>query len=250
MDMDGGGKQLALFRLRMALCMDKKPERIFQGMPVIFAKTSRAAAFASLTVLAALTACSNKGEIAQGGIISVRSACPDAAIPAYTGDVTLFRAPGNTDASNLDAVAEITNMRSNCSDAGSQFYTEATFEVTARRTDASQPRQITLPYFSTVVRGGSNVVAKRIGTVTLNFAAGQERASAMAKASSYVDKSVATLPSEVQDRINRKRKAGDADAALDPLADPQVKAAIQRTSFALLVGFNLTQDQLRYNVTR
>ena len=35
-----------------------------------------------------------------------------------------------------------------------------------------------------------------------------------------------------------------------PFAQPDVKAALQRTSFELLVGFNLTQDQLKYNATR
>ena len=55
---------------------------------------------------------------------------------------------------------------------------------------------------------------------------------------------------DIQELITQKRKAGDADAALDPFARPEVKAALQRTSFDLLVGFNLTQDQLRYNATR
>ena len=50
--------------------------------------------------------------------------------------------------------------------------------------------------------------------------------------------------------ITRERKPGDADAALDPMADPEVRAAVQRASFELLVGFQLTQDQLRYNATR
>ena len=35
---------------------------------------------------------------------------------------------------------------------------------------------MTLPYFVTVLRGGSAVVTKRVGNVTLNFADGQERA--------------------------------------------------------------------------
>ena len=64
------------------------------------------------------------------------------------------------------------------------------------------------------------------------------------------DKASATLPPEIQQKITQKRKAGDADAAIDPFAQPDVKAALQRTSFELLVGFNLTQDQLKYNATR
>ena len=41
-----------------------------------------------------------------------------------------------------------------------------------------------------------------------------------------------------------------ANEEFTPAEQPDVKAALQRTSFELLVGFNLTQDQLRYNATR
>ena len=40
------------------------------------------------------------------------------------------------------------------------------------------------------------------------------------------------------------------DGLLDPLADPAVRAAVQRAPFELLIGFQLTEDQLRYNATR
>ncbi|MDI1295570.1 MAG: hypothetical protein PSY12_06735 [bacterium] len=198
----------------------------------------------------ALAGCSRKGEIdATGGIVAVRSACPTAAIPANTGDITLFNPAQSRDASAIDVVADITNLRSTCAD-GAQLYTDATFVVNARRSDVSAARQVTLPYFSAVVRGGNAVVAKRVSQVTLNFAAGEYRASATAKAGSYVDKASATLPPEILQKITQKRKAGDADAAIDPFAQPDVKAALLRTSFELLVGFNLTPDQLRYNATR
>ncbi|MFP5431845.1 MAG: hypothetical protein ACLGIM_01815, partial [Alphaproteobacteria bacterium] len=141
-----------------------------------------------------LAGCSRRGEIdASGGIVAVRSACPVAAVPAYTGDITLFNPANSTDASAIDVVANITDLRSTCTD-GAQFYTEATFTVNARRSDASAARQVTLPYYSAVVRGGNAVVAKRVGQVTLNFAPGDYRASAQAKAASYVEKSSATLP--------------------------------------------------------
>jgi hypothetical protein len=34
------------------------------------------------------------------------------------------------------------------------------------------------------------------------------------------------------------------------MADPAVREAVRRASFELLVGFQLTQDQLAYNATR
>ena len=93
-------------------------------------------------------------------------------------------------------------------------------------------------------------MAKRLGTVTVSFPEGQTRGSGHAQAAAYVDRAAATLPADVQERINRKRRAGDADAAIDPLSIPEVRAAVQRASFELLVGFQLTQEQLEYNVRR
>ena len=102
----------------------------------------------------------------------------------------------------------------------------------------------------TVVQGGTAVVAKRIGNVTVNFADGQTRGTGRGQASAYVDRAAATLPADIMERITRKRKAGDQDAAIDPLSIPEVRAAVARASFELLVGFQLTQDQLEYNVRR
>lgn len=206
-------------------------------------------ALTGLLVLA-LAGCSRRGEIdATGGVVAVRSACPTAAIPAFTGDVTLFDPPQSRDAAAIDVVANISDLRSTCAE-GAQLYTQATFTVSARRSDAGSARQVTLPYFATVMRGGNAVVAKRVGQVTLDFAPGAHRASTTATAGSYVDKGAATLPPEIQQKITQTRKAGEADAAIDPFSQPDVRAALARTSFELLVGFNLTQDQLRYNATR
>jgi hypothetical protein len=107
-----------------------------------------------------------------------------------------------------------------------------------------------LPYFATVVQGGTNVVSKRLGQVALSFAEGQYRASTSGTASSQVLRSAATLPEDIRRQITRERKPGDADAALDPLADPAVRAAVTRASFEFLIGFQLTSEQLSYNATR
>ena len=216
-------------------------------------KSAFAKAFTGLLLAGALAGCAGEGDLVvdQGvGITAVLSSCPDVGIPDYTGDVTTFRTAGDQTQSNLDVSAAITNLRSTCNDSGAQVYSEATFDVHARRTDVRGARTVTLPYFVTVLRGSSAVVTKRVGQVTLSFADGQERASTTAKAGSYVERSAATLPEDIRERITRKRRAGDPDAALDPLADPEVKAAIQRTRFEMLVGFQLTESQLAYNATR
>ncbi len=202
---------------------------------------------------AALAGCKSSGDIVvqEGvGITALRTACPAVGIPDYTGDITLFRSPTERTLAAMDLTATITNVRSTCDDSGAEIYANATFDVYARRTDTSGPRTVTLPYFSTVVRGTSAVVSKRVGTVTLNFAPGQERAQATAQAGAYINRAEATLPEDIREQITRKRKSGDPDAAIDPLSLPEVRAAIDRASFELLVGFQLDQQQLAYNVTR
>jgi multidrug efflux pump subunit AcrB len=109
---------------------------------------------------------------------------------------------------------------------------------------------VEIPYFATVLRGGDSVVSKRVGTVTLSFADGQERAEGQGTAAAYVSRAEATLPPDIRERITRKRKAGDTDAAVDPLTEPDVRAALARASFELLVGFQMTDAQLAYNATR
>ncbi len=197
--------------------------------------------------------CSSEGaiDLSSGvGISVIRTGCPAVAVPDHTGDITIFNPATSTDASAIDVVAYITNVRSTCNSEGARIYSEATFDVYASRTRPTGARTVTIPYFSTVVQGGTAVIAKRVNNVTLQFADGAYRATASGKAGSYVDASAARLPEDVIERLTRKRKPGDPDAALDPLADPTIKAAVTRSTFELLIGFQLTPAQLQYNATR
>ena len=215
--------------------------------------TTRILALATLPLLALAAGCAKKGELVVDsgvGVTALRTACPTVGVPDYTGDVTTFSAPGRTDAGALDVTATMTNVRSQCNDAGEKVYTIADFDVLGRRADVRGARRVELPYFVTIVRGGTAVIAKRIGTVTLDFADGQERAQAHAQAASYIDRAEATLPEDIRKRITKKRKVGSDEAAVDPLAEPDIRAALARASFEVLVGFQLNEQQLAYNATR
>lgn len=226
-----------------------------------------AAAAALLGGAAVLGGCSHNGELVvdEGvGITAIRTSCPAVGMADYTGDITLFQQPAARQAGDIDVSAAMTDVRGHCDQASDEYkkkkkerivpgelvHSNVTFKVVARRTDPAGARDVVLPYFVTVLRGGSSVVAKRIGTVTLHFADGQLRAEAEAQGEAVIDKASATLARRYRDEITRKRKAGEADAAVDPLADPNVQAAVDRASFEVLVGFQLTDDQLAYNATR
>ena len=144
----------------------------------------------------------------------------------------------------------LTNVRSTCTDAGDDILTTLTFSVEGRRLRTDGARDVTLPYFVTVVQGGSAVVAKRLGHVTLHFEAGQPRASVQGTGTATVSRAAATLPDDVRKKLLEKRKAGGEDAAVDPLTRPEVRQAVLRATFEALVGFQLTGDQLKYNATR
>lgn len=205
---------------------------------------------ASLIALALLAGCTRKGNIESGGIYTVRSACPQVAIPAATGDITLFDPATSTDASAIDVEATITNVRANCQDSGTDVISTATFDVVATRRNPTQARQVVLPFFDVVVQAGQNVVAKRVGAVALNFPAGSIRAQTSGQATARISRSAATLPENVRAILTKPRKVGDPDAAIDPMSDPAIRTAVANASFSHLVGFELTQDQLKYNATR
>jgi hypothetical protein len=208
-----------------------------------------------LTALLALTllgGCRHTGDIADesAGVYAVRSACPIVGVPAETGDITLFNPPGSTDSRAIDVTATITDVRATCADAGNDVASTATFTIVALRRDPGPARQVLLPYFDVALQGGTKIVAKQVGQAALNFGAGDVHAWARVQATVRVNRAAATLPANVRQTITRPRKAGDPTAAIDPLADPVVRAAVANATFEHMVGFQMTEDQLKYNATR
>ena len=208
---------------------------------------------AALTALTLLAGCRHAGDLTSengGGVYAVRSTCPVAGIPTGTGDITLFNPPGSTDARAIDVTATITQLRAFCQDSGDDVVSTVTFTVTALRRDAGPARKVVLPYFDVALRGGTNIAAKQIGYVGLDFPAGSQHATTRAQATIRVNRASATLPANVRAILTRPRKSGELDAAIDPLSEPSVRAAVAAATYEHLVGFQMTRDQLKYNATR
>jgi hypothetical protein len=208
---------------------------------------------AALAAIVLLSACRHAGDVTDengGGVYAVRSTCPIAGVPAGTGDVTLFNPSGSTDSRAIDVTATITDVRATCQDAGNDIVSTATFTIVGLRRDAGPARQVVLPYFDVALRGGGTVAAKQVGQAVLNFAAGDIHAWARVQATVRVNRSATVLPARVRQVLTRERKPGQADAAVDPMSDPSVQRAVANATFEHLVGFELTQDQLKYNATR
>jgi len=208
---------------------------------------------ALICTAALLAGCRHAGDVTAengGGIYAVRSTCPLVGVPAGTGDITLFNPVGSRDSRAIDVTATITDVRATCADAGNDVVSTATFTVVGLRRDAGPARQVILPYFDVALRGGSEVAAKRLGSLALNFPEGSLHAWTRAQATVRVNRGAATLPQNVRRILTQPRKAGEAQAASDPLADPSIRTAVANATFEHLVGFQMTQDQLKYNATR
>ena len=203
-----------------------------------------------LLTLTLLSACSRRGQIEDGGIYVRRSACPILGIPAATGDVTLFNPPQSRESEAIDVTATMTNLFANCDESGDWVVSNAVFDVLAVRRDAGPSRQVVLPFFSAALQGGNRVVAKKVGQVVLNFPAGSNRAQAKGQTVLQVSRAVATLPENARKILTRVRRPGQQEAAIDPLTDPAVRAAVAAATFEHLVGFQMNADMLRYNATR
>jgi hypothetical protein len=204
-----------------------------------------------LSAMLAVTACADgRKTIENGGVYTRRTVCPQVAIPAATGDVTLFDPAGRTDSAALDVVATITNVRSTCSEGTDPIVSSATFDVVATRRDAGPARTVVLPFFDVAMQAGSDVVAKRIGQVAVNFPDGSRRGAGRGGATIRITRDATGLTADVRAKLTQRRKAGDVNAAIDPLSDPAVRAAVARATFEHLIGFQLSSEQLRYNATR
>jgi hypothetical protein len=203
-----------------------------------------------IPLVLATAACAGRKEYQDGGVYTRRTVCPQVAIPAATGDVTFFAPEGRTDAAAIDVVATITNVRSTCDESGDSIVSTASFDVVATRRDAAAARTVVLPYLDIAMQAGNQVIAKRVGQVAVSFPAGGRRAASRGQATIRIARPATVLPANVRAELTKERKPGDVNAAVDPLSDPAIRAAVARATFEHLVGFQLTDAQLRYNATR
>jgi hypothetical protein len=114
----------------------------------------------------------------------------------------------------------MTQLRATCQDTGNDVVSTVTFTVVALRKDAGPARQVILPYFDVALRGGATIAAKQVGAVALNFPAGSQHTYTRGQATVRVNRGAAALPANVRAILTRPRKAGEADAAVDPMAEP------------------------------
>lgn len=177
-----------------------------------------------------------------------RSACPAVAIPDHVGSVTRF-APGAPQvAQSITLTAEIVDLDHACTEDADTIATSVRYTVAGQRRAATAAEDVTLPLFVAVVRGGNTLVSKRTLSVRLHFPAGSLTGEARGTADARIHRGAATLPADVEQAITRKRRPEDPDALIDPMASVKVQKAVRDASFEVLVGFQLDDAAVAYNI--
>ena len=179
--------------------------------------------------------------IEDGGVYTRRTVCPQVAIPAATGDVTLFDPAGRTDAAAIDVVATITNVRSTCSESGRPDRLDRDLR---RRRDAPRcrrgaHRRAALFRRRDAGRHPGRRQAHRPGRGQFPRRQPARRRARRRRRSASIARRRPALPADVRAKLTKRRKAGDVNAAIDPLSDPAVRAAVARATFEHLIGFQL-----------
>ena len=209
---------------------------------------SKAAGAVFLTL--GLAACAREGDIQQTGILTSYTACPPVAIVAPTGDVTLFNPASSRDANAIDVVAHITNLRSTCDESGEHIVTQRKLRRAGAEARQSRRARRRAPLFRHRRSGRWQCRRQARRQVGLHFDDGQYRATPPERRPRRCCARRRPCPRTSAARSPASGAPGDADAAIDPMADPAVRSAVEPARFELLVGFELTADQLTYNATR
>lgn len=150
----------------------------------------------------------------QNPFLVTTSNCPAVAVLSNTGYLTRFEGEGR-DADDVAFDATITGVQVDC-DEGRDVLVELNFAIVARKGPAMREGSVTLPYFVVLMRDNNLITAKKIYESTLIFRAGSDRAG-------------------VRETIIQR---------FEDVAIPR------RYDYEIMIGFQLTPDEVIYNVLR
>jgi hypothetical protein len=144
------------------------------------------------------------------------SNCPAVAVVSYTGTVTKFSG-GGRNAGDVIYNATMTDLRVDCQeDDKTGIHQRISFAIIASKGPAFSNQKIVLPYFAVLLRDNNLITAKKVFRAELQFDPNSDRV-VLRQAIAQI------LP--------------DIDTA-------------RRYDYELLVGFQLTPDEVAYNALR
>lgn len=142
------------------------------------------------------------------------SNCPAVSVVSNVGSITRFTGAGRN-AEDVAFNASITGIIVDCTQ-GDEIDMEVSFAIVARRGPAMSEDNVTLPYFLILMRDNHLITAKKIYETSIHFDAGTDRAA-------------------VRETVIQRFESSDP---------------ARRYDYELLIGFQLTPDEVIYNALR
>ena len=199
--------------------------------------------------LVAVTASALLAGCASNPLEVRRTLCPATAVPQHAGSLTFFSPPSSRTADAVVASATIFGLENHCVESAPRVTNNLRFTIGAQRPNAAAAQTITVPYFVAVVKEGNQIVSKQVYEATLTFEPGSVRTEAVQTVQAAIDRAEALKlagPDHDQDKKKKKRKRGEPVQPEDLFFDAKPKAS----GFEILVGFQLTDAQVYYNITQ
>jgi hypothetical protein len=163
------------------------------------------------------------------------TSCPPVAILKHTNTLTSFNSPTERNLDNVRFTAFIDDVSSTCRERD-RVQTDLAFRVSAVRGQAGQAGQVTVPYFVTVMQGQRTIISKQVGAATLNFAGDSPRAET--RVTAQVLTNLLPPPPPMPKATGLE---GDA---------PRPDLDRQKIQYEVLIGFQLSDADVVYNITR
>lgn len=142
------------------------------------------------------------------------SNCPAVSVVSNVGSITRFAGTGRN-TGDVAFNASITGVHVDCRQSES-IDMEVSFSIVAQRGPAMTESSATLPYFLILMRDNHRITVKKIYETSIRFAAGSDRAA-------------------VRETITQRFDTTDP---------------ARRYDYELLIGFQLTPDEVIYNSLR
>ena len=142
--------------------------------------------------------------------------CPDVAIVAEAADVTEFGAGAGRDVVDMRYFAEFSDVRWSCDLDGSTLEVELDVVLTASAGPVSRAQTADLTFFVALAEQDGGLIAKQTFATTIALTS---------------DKRTGGVAEEIEQRIPLRADQNGAD-------------------FEILIGFQITREQLQYNRAR
>ena len=151
---------------------------------------------------------------AKNPFIVTQSNCPAASVVANAGTLVHFEGEGR-DVEDILFEADISAIQTTC-EQDDGIYHEVSFAIMAKRMPGADITAVRLPYFVVLMRDNNLITAKRVYEATIEFAPGSDT-------------------------------AGVKETLVQTFDDLDIA---RRYDYELLIGFQLTPDQVAFNLLR